>query len=83
MPIFDYTCKVCGNEFESLVLRDTDKVKCQKCDSELIEKKSVSLFTCTTTHLNKQLRLKDEETMKQGQAWMAKQRLRKGRIKIL
>lgn len=83
MPIFDFVCKICGNEFESIVLRDTDKVQCEKCGSALIEKKTISLFTCTEMHLNKTLRLKDEETIRQGQAWMAKQKQRKGRIKIL
>jgi putative FmdB family regulatory protein len=83
MPIFDYRCKNCGNEFESIVLRDTDKVLCEKCGSALLEKKTISLFTCTTMQLNKSLKLKDEQTIKQGQAWMAKQKQRKGRIKIL
>ncbi len=38
MPIFEYECRNCGRSFEKLVTAST-KVKCDKCDSEQVEKK--------------------------------------------
>ena len=32
MPIFEYTCKGCGHEFEALVFGE-DKASCPKCKS--------------------------------------------------
>jgi putative FmdB family regulatory protein len=37
MPLFDYTCKKCGETFEALVLKNT-KPACPKCKSEDLEK---------------------------------------------
>ena len=42
MPIFEYTCNACGEQFEKLVFGN-QKVNCPKCDSEDI-KKRFSLF---------------------------------------
>lgn len=34
MPVFDYVCKGCGEEFEKLILNVKDcEVKCPKCSS--------------------------------------------------
>ncbi len=34
MPIYEFKCKECGNEFEELILgRDTDNISCPKCNS--------------------------------------------------
>lgn len=38
MPIYEYTCKACGNDFELLVRHDT-KAACPECDSTEIEKR--------------------------------------------
>ena len=40
MPIFEYRCKQCENEFEKLVFRsdDTD-IECPSCRSSEVEKK--------------------------------------------
>ena len=38
MPIFDYTCKSCGNPFETLVRSDTVPA-CPKCGSTELEKR--------------------------------------------
>jgi putative FmdB family regulatory protein len=37
MPIFEYTCKGCGHEFETLV-RGTETATCPECKSEELEK---------------------------------------------
>jgi putative FmdB family regulatory protein len=37
MPIFDYRCNSCANEFEALV-RGSKAVKCPECQSESLEK---------------------------------------------
>ena len=42
MPIFEYTCNACGEQFEKLVFGN-QSVNCPKCDSEDI-KKRFSLF---------------------------------------
>jgi putative FmdB family regulatory protein len=38
MPIFEYKCNACGEDFEKLVFGD-QKVTCTKCGSEDIRKK--------------------------------------------
>ena len=38
MPIFEYTCRGCANEFEALV-RGTTTPTCPKCGSEDLERK--------------------------------------------
>jgi putative FmdB family regulatory protein len=42
MPIFEYACKSCGNEFETLV-RASSVPDCPKCSSTELEKK-LSVF---------------------------------------
>jgi len=40
MPIYEYRCKKCDNNFEKLVsLSSKDKIKCPKCESENVVKK--------------------------------------------
>lgn len=45
MPIFEFTCATCGEEFEELVRNssDTSQVSCPQCSSDQVKKK-VSLF---------------------------------------
>ena len=82
MPIFDYICKHCNHEFESLVLQQTECVCCPECGRDS-EKRTVSLFTCTGVRMDKRLKMDSEEQMKKGLRMMKKERLRKKRIKIL
>ena len=50
MPIFEYTCRSCGNEFEKLV-RGTQVPSCPKCQSEDLEKLfSLPAVKSETTH---------------------------------
>ena len=37
MPLYDYTCKKCGEQFEALVLKTLPAPHCPKCDSEKLE----------------------------------------------
>jgi putative FmdB family regulatory protein len=37
MPIFEYQCKQCGNEFEYLVLPTTPAAKCPSCKSKKLD----------------------------------------------
>lgn len=83
MPLFDFTCRQCGAEFEGLFLRDDDQIECPECGSPLVDRKTVSLFSCTGVQVIKRLKLDSGERMSQGSAWMKKQKLRKDRIKIL
>ena len=33
MPLFEFKCDDCGEEFETLVLNSEDNVECSKCNS--------------------------------------------------
>jgi putative FmdB family regulatory protein len=51
MPIFEYSCKGCGKEFEALVLPTTGTPKCPACDSTDLEKLiSSPAIKSETTH---------------------------------
>ena len=39
MPIFEYKCQECGEEFEKLVFGQSTDVACVKCDSKKVKKK--------------------------------------------
>jgi putative FmdB family regulatory protein len=44
MPMYEYTCKECGKEYEELVSLDSqEKPPCPACNSTKVEKK-MSLF---------------------------------------
>jgi putative FmdB family regulatory protein len=45
MPIFDYRCEDCGEEFEYFSVRSADKPHCPGCGSTELEKKPGGLFT--------------------------------------
>ncbi len=83
MPLFDYRCKQCGHEFEALVLKDGERILCLNCGSVSVERITVSLFSCTSVNLTKQLKMDSEDRMKKGREWMKNQGTRKNRIKIL
>jgi len=34
MPIYDFKCDNCGNEFERIVNLNTDKVICEQCGND-------------------------------------------------
>jgi putative FmdB family regulatory protein len=38
MPIYEYKCKSCENEFAKLVFNQDTKIECPKCESEDVEK---------------------------------------------
>jgi len=58
MPLYEYSCKDCSTEFETLVFSSEEKVECPKCESESVEKqmsipaapqvKSLSMGGCST-----------------------------------
>ena len=39
MPVFEYACRACGEEFEALCLRDGETVACPSCESLDLKKK--------------------------------------------
>jgi len=82
MPIFDFTCRRCGHEFEHLILKHHDLPRCPECGSRSVARMAVSLFSCTGVQMTKQLKLESEERMKKGMEQMKKKTLRKERIKI-
>jgi putative FmdB family regulatory protein len=82
MPIFDFTCRRCGHEFEHLILKDRELPRCPGCGSRSVTRMAVSLFSCTGVQMTKQLKFESEERMKKGVEQMKKEKLRKERIKI-
>ena len=44
MPIFEFKCNKCENEFETILFRSDDTVKCPDCGSEKVIK---LLSTCS------------------------------------
>ena len=50
MPVYEYSCNNCGNEFEVLVLRDVVPA-CPSCESEDLERlRSVPKVQSSSTH---------------------------------
>jgi putative FmdB family regulatory protein len=43
MPIYEYTCNKCGDDFELLLLDRDEKVKCPACGAAKVKKK-MSVF---------------------------------------
>lgn len=39
MPIYEYSCPQCGNEFEELVASHSTQVTCKKCASDKVQRK--------------------------------------------
>jgi putative FmdB family regulatory protein len=39
MPLYEYSCRDCATEFETLVFSEAEPVECPKCDGKRIEKK--------------------------------------------
>ncbi|MBD3309129.1 zinc ribbon domain-containing protein [candidate division KSB3 bacterium] len=39
MPIFEYACEQCGQEFEKLVLRSAETITCPTCETPHVKKK--------------------------------------------
>ena len=51
MPIFEYLCKECGSEFETLVKNADSKVECPKCGKAKVERK-LSVFAASVAGQN-------------------------------
>ncbi len=39
MPIFEYKCNECGEEFEKLIMRKDAEIECPKCGAKNVKKK--------------------------------------------
>jgi putative FmdB family regulatory protein len=39
MPIFEYSCLDCGQDFETIVFKSNERVCCPQCKKENLEKK--------------------------------------------
>jgi putative FmdB family regulatory protein len=48
MPIYEYACQSCGNEFELLVRSDT-KLECPSCHSSQLDKQLSVFATAEST----------------------------------
>jgi len=56
MPIYEYLCKQCGNQFEYLLLRSSAPARCPNCESagleQLISHCAVHSESTTQAHLS-------------------------------
>jgi len=48
MPIFEYRCRRCQHQFETVVLSAVEKVSCPECDSSAVQKQ-LSVFSSPGT----------------------------------
>ncbi len=55
MPIFEYRCRACGEEFEALILRSSEPPRCPGCDSDDLEK-LISLHVVSSDYTRKRAR---------------------------
>lgn len=39
MPLYEFECSDCGDDFETLVLDPRESVKCRSCESENVSKR--------------------------------------------
>lgn len=83
MPIFDYTCRDCSEEFEALLLRGGERAVCPGCGGDSVVRVAVSPFSCTGVRLTKMLRMDAEDRLSRGRDLMKRQALRRSRIKIM
>lgn len=73
MPIFEYTCKSCGHDFELLVRHDTEPA-CPQCAGAEIEKRlSLPALKSSGTH-DLAMRAARKRDFKQGREQMMAQR---------
>jgi putative FmdB family regulatory protein len=59
MPLYEYRCRKCTEDFEMLVFSDDEPVACPKCDSDKVDKqlslpaqpvvKSLAVSDCNTS----------------------------------
>jgi putative FmdB family regulatory protein len=47
MPIYEYKCGDCGENFEALVMGSEDAVECEKCGSKKLERQ-MSCFSSSS-----------------------------------
>ena len=67
MPIFEYACRACGHEFETLV-RAADTPSCARCASPELEKK-LSVFAAESNSAETRV-----ATAKRHGRWLATRR---------
>ena len=74
MPIYEYSCRACGHQFESLVLR-AETPGCPSCQSEDLEKLlSLPAIKSETTH-DLAMRAAKKRDQKQARINVNEQRL--------
>jgi putative FmdB family regulatory protein len=71
MPIFEYRCKQCGNEFEQIVLARDPEPTCPACQSSNLEK---LLSPSAVTSLDTRKRNWKDKERKESKVRMEKDR---------
>jgi putative FmdB family regulatory protein len=47
MPLYEYKCTGCGNQFELLILKASQSVACPECSSDAVER-MLSMFAVSS-----------------------------------
>jgi len=47
MPIFEYKCQSCGQEFSKLVFKSSEQIKCPECGAADVKKKLSTISSCS------------------------------------
>jgi putative FmdB family regulatory protein len=61
MPLYDYECRACGHEFETLV-RTGSTPECPKCQSQDLERQ-LSTFMMTSDQHNREMVRKERKRL--------------------
>ncbi|TYB36022.1 MAG: zinc ribbon domain-containing protein [Flexistipes sinusarabici] len=51
MPIFEYKCQSCGQEFSKLVFNSSEEIKCPECGAADVKKK-ISVFSSSSADVS-------------------------------
>lgn len=74
MPIYEYSCKSCGNQFEALIL-GKEEAACPSCESRELERLLSAPYAKAGAVSDKALRAAKKRDSVQGRERMEEQRL--------
>ena len=75
MPLFDFECQDCGEQFEALVRHNSGTITCPACESSNLEQQTLTSFS-VSSETTRQANLKTARTQnsKRQRDWQVAQR---------